>query len=115
MAKWQVRPAGGISRKGRWQPPSHLVLVTLTGGMDLDFTEAELPSGTITVTKVSLTGGVTVTVPSHLRVEASCAALAGGVREDEPPPGPRMDKDATVLRIRAFGLAGGVRVKRAGT
>jgi hypothetical protein len=106
---WYVRLLGGIKRRGRWPMPSKLVLVTPLGGADLDFGEAELPAGTTPVlTKVSLVGGVSLLVPPEMEVQVEGFRLFGGVHI-EPGAGP----SGTVLRVREYGLAGGVRVRRA--
>jgi hypothetical protein len=60
------------------------------------------------VTKVSLVGGVSAVVPPGVRVEVSGLSPVGGrdVERDASTPA-----DAPVLRIRAFGLVGGVKVR----
>jgi hypothetical protein len=73
-----------------------------------DLTGADVPPGGAEITKVSLVGGASVVVPPDVRVEVSGFSLVGGrdverVRE--------VPADAPVLRIRAFGLTGGVRVR----
>jgi hypothetical protein len=66
----------------------------------------------VPLTKVSLVGGTKVTVPPGIRVEASGFSLIGGtmiVAGPEPGPG------APTVRVRAFALVGGVRIRRSGT
>lgn len=105
--QWHVTPLGGMKQTGRWRPRGRIVMVTLIGGVDLDMREAEFSTPEVTVTKVSLIGGVQLTLPPGVRAEVSGFSLLGGRRvelSDEGGP------DATVVRLRAFGLVGGVRV-----
>jgi len=78
--------------------------IAVIGGMDLDLGDAR----ETTITKVSLVGGVKAVVPANVRVEVSGFTLIGG-KDIERPAG--LPADAPVVRIRAFGLVGGVRVR----
>jgi hypothetical protein len=95
-----------MRRRGTWRVPPKTVAVTLIGGADLDLRHAELEAPVATVTKVSLIGGVHVTVPPGVRVEVSGFSLIGGKRIEDAPASP----GAPTLRINAWGLIGGVRV-----
>jgi hypothetical protein len=101
---------GGRRLEGRFAPGPTLTHVALIGGVSLDLRDAELPPGGLTVTKVSAVGGVDVVVPRGVQVEVRGFSLIGGKdveREAGVAPG------APVVRIRAFGLVGGVRVRLA--
>ena len=103
-----VTPMGGLRRSGPLALRARTTLITLIGGLDLDLTGADVPPGGAEITKVSLVGGASVVVPPDVRVEVSGFSLVGGrdverVRE--------VPADAPVLRIRAFGLIGGVPVR----
>jgi hypothetical protein len=104
---WQVSPIGGMARKGSWQVPERTVGVSLIGGADLDFSDAEFAAPEVTITRWSLIGGIDARVPTGVRVEVSGFSLLGGhrVRLPEPTPG------APVLRLRLFSILGGVSVK----
>jgi hypothetical protein len=105
--EWHVTPIGGMRREGAWRMPASTVAVTLIGGAKLDLRDAELAAPVVTVTKVSLIGGMRVTVPPGVRVEVSGFSLIGGKRVSDTtaPAG------APTLRIRGFGLIGGIRVR----
>ena len=108
---WHVSPIGGLNVFGPWRMGRHVIVVTLVGGARLDLSQAELAAPEITLTKVSLVGGVRVRVPSGIRVEASGLTLVGGTRvEGAPDPGP----GAPTIHIRAFSLVGGIRIRRDG-
>ena len=88
-----------------------VIVVSLIGGADPDLSQAQLAAPQVTVTKVSLLGGVSVGVPPGIRVDASGFSLIGGTGVDAgPEPGP----GAPAVRIRAFSLLGGTRIYRGG-
>jgi len=108
---WHISPVGGLNVFGPWRMGRHVILATLVGGARLDLSQAELAAPEVTLTKVSLVGGVRVRVPSGIRVEASGLSLVGGTRvEGAPDPGP----GAPTIHIRAFSLVGGIRIRRDG-
>jgi hypothetical protein len=97
---------GGVERRGRWSPGGRVVHVAVIGGADLDFTEAELPAE-VTLTAVSVIGGVHLKIPPGVRVEAS--GLSIGLIGSESF-GPDRAQATAIIRVRRFGLLGGVRV-----
>ena len=109
---WHVSPIGGLKIRGPWRMDRHVIVASLVGGAQLDLSQAQLAAPEVTLTKVSLVGGTKVTVPPGIRVEASGFSLIGGTRIDAgPEPGP----GAPTVRIRAFALVGGIRIRRSGT
>jgi len=108
---WHVSPVGGLNVFGPWRMGRHVIVVSIVGGARLDLSQAELAAPEVTLTKVSLVGGVRVRVPNGIRVEASGLSLIGGTRaEGAPDPGP----GAPTIHIRAFSLVGGIRIRRDG-
>jgi hypothetical protein len=107
--QWHLSPIGGLFRRGGTLD-RHTVSVSLVGGADLDLREARLAAREVTLTRVSLVGGVDVTVPRGVRVRVSGFSLLGGRRIaiEEPP-----DLAAPTLHVRAFALIGGVKVRAA--
>jgi hypothetical protein len=112
--EWHVAPVGGLRRHGRWHMDRHLVSLTVVGGTNLDLRDAELAAPEVTLTKVSLFGGVTVCVPRGVRVVLEGgsllrgAGLFGGHDADDCE---HLAPDAPTLRVRAFSLFGGVTVQ----
>jgi Domain of unknown function (DUF1707)/Cell wall-active antibiotics response 4TMS YvqF len=106
---WIIAVMGGAARKGRWRPPRRTNVITLMGGAELDLREAEL-AGDVTITAVTVMGGIGITVPEGVSVELSGFALMGanGAPHDKLPPPP----GAPVVRVRAFALMGGVGIER---
>lgn len=105
---WHLRLLGGMERAGHWQVPADTVAVSLVGGVDLDLTDAEIGTPEVTVTKVSLVGGVRMVVPRQMNVVVTGFNLVGGTHVE---PGVSAD-GAPTLRINAFGIFGGVDVQR---
>jgi hypothetical protein len=107
--RWHVSPIGGLSWRGGTLDRK-TVSVSLIGGADLDLRAARLAGPEVTLTKVSLIGGVDIRVPRGVRVEVSGFSLLGGRRIaiDDPP-----DAGAPTLHVRAYSLIGGVQVRGA--
>jgi hypothetical protein len=108
-AKWHVSPIGGLTVRGPWRMDRHVVVASIIGGADLDLSQAELAAPEVTLTQVSILGGVRITVPPGVRVDRSGFNLIGGTRiGGGPEPGP----GAPTIHIRAFSLLGGVEIDR---
>lgn len=101
----------GASRKGRWHAEPQMDIVTVFGGVELDFRDAVLPGKEITLNAVVVFGGLEITVPPEMRVIDSGSAILGGrditgdTTESEQP-------DAPILRITGPCVFGGVDVRR---
>ena len=79
--------------------------MTLIGGMALDLSQADLPPEGLTLTKVSVIGGVRLVVPEGVTVRVRRFLLIGGTKGLAPAgAGP-------TLTVRSFGLVGGVDVR----
>jgi len=108
---WHIAPIGGLSVSGPWRMERSVIVVSLIGGADLDLSQAQLAAPEVTLTKVSLLGGVSITVPPGIWVDAPGFSLLGGTSADAgPEPGP----GAPTVHIRAFSLLGGTRIYRGG-
>jgi hypothetical protein len=106
---WHVSPIGGLSVSGPWRMGRHVVVISVIGGADLDLSQAELAARDVTLTKVSIIGGVHARIPHGIRVDASGLSLLGGTSvEGAPDPGP----GAPTIHIRAFSIIGGIRIRR---
>ena len=80
---------------------------SLIGGADIDLTDVDIPDGAeLRITKLSLIGGVSLRVVPDVRVEVRGIRL-GGVRDEGPSVA-----GGPIVRIDAWGLIGGVNVRR---
>ena len=111
MTDWLLPVLGGVVRRGPWRVPERTVLLSLLGGVDLDLTEAELPPGGATFTRIGLLGGVTIQTSPRVRVETPVVLGLGGRREEAGAPA---DPEAPVFRLRSFCLLGGLSVRSTG-
>ncbi|WP_327667173.1 MULTISPECIES: hypothetical protein [unclassified Streptomyces] len=102
----KVSLLGGHRLKGETLHERTLT-ASLIGGADIDLTDVDIPDGAEPrITKLSLIGGVSLRVHPDVRVEVHGIRL-GGAQDDGPaePGGP-------TVRIDAWGLLGGVIVRR---
>lgn len=100
---------GGAERKGRWLVEPQLNVLTVFGGVELDFREAVLSQPEVTINVTCIMGGVSMKVPPGVRVVNSVSAIFGGVDvggTDEVQPG------APVIRLTGFVMMGGVSVEQ---
>jgi hypothetical protein len=107
------RPVAGVFsrelREGRWVVPEHLAVAAVFGEVTLDLRDALLQARRTTVLATVLGGTVQLIVPDGVAVETTGKAIltrtsgaGGGIPAPETP----------VIEIRAFGLAGRVKVVR---
>jgi hypothetical protein len=106
---WMVSIIGGLVRKGRWRVPARMISVSLIGGVDMDMREAQLTAPTVELVKVSVIGGVSLTVPRGVRVRVEGFTAIGGrdIKVDESA----VHAGAPTVVVRAYCLIGGVAVK----
>jgi hypothetical protein len=104
-----VRIIGSYARNGAWSVPSDLSIVTGIGSIDLDMSAAIFTSTVTTLRLVSVLGGVTITVPRGVRVEAGGVQVLGGQDAKGVPEGP---SDGRTLVITGFRLVGGLTIIR---
>jgi len=107
-ATWYVNLLGGTKRRGPWRMPPDMRVVGPLGGANLDLSEAQM-SGPTVLTKISLIGGVSLLVPADMDVEVEGFALFGGVRIE---PSHRAGPATRSIKVRHYGLVGGVHVQR---
>lgn len=98
----------GIKRRSPWKPAKHNKIFTVMGGVDLDFTEVKLPSGTTTIEFFCIMGGLDIIVPEGIRVDLAGLPIMGGIENHITDP---EDPDCPVLKVRGIVLLGGVEVK----
>jgi hypothetical protein len=100
----------GVVRRGSWIVPARMRAVAVMGGVELDLREAVLTSPVTEIYAVAVMGGIVVTVPPNVRLEADGFAIMGGFEDQLEQPGAH-DPAAPVVRVRGFALMGGVEAK----
>jgi hypothetical protein len=79
------------------------------GGIDLDFTGAELAEGKATVELTAILGGMDVRVPRNWKVEVDGNAILGGV--DDEHKSEIKEDNPQKLYIRATAILGGIDIR----
>jgi hypothetical protein len=101
---------GGTRRAGKWSPPANMLAFAVMGAVELDFRDAVLEPGSVTVINCfAFWGGIDITVPPDVYVDTRGFALLGGFEQtgdawDEAPDG------APTIEVNGFALMGGVDV-----
>ena len=86
-------------------------IVTVFGGVELDFRDAVLPGREITLDAIVVFGGLEITVPPEMRVmDTGPRSLVAARSPGQPGVG--AGPDAPVLRIKGACVLGGVEVQR---
>ena len=89
--------------------PKKLRAVTVMGGTDLDFREAEFGPGVTEVKVTVVMGGITIIVPPHLQVECDGGGILGLFEGMEHSAGKR-DSGAPRLRITGVAVMGALEI-----
>ncbi|HXB50778.1 MAG TPA: DUF1707 domain-containing protein [Streptosporangiaceae bacterium] len=102
---------GGATRKGPWHAEPVIEVLTVFGGVELDFRDAILPGKEVILKATTVMGGVEVVVPPEMRVVDNGIAILGG-REVTGNPSEASSPDAPVLRVEGVCILGGIEIKR---
>ncbi len=98
----------GVERKGVWVASSKINAVAIMGGIELDFTGAQLTGMQTLINVVAIMGGVEITVPEGITVIVDGVGIMGAFVDNvHQTYGP----EQPVLRVRGLALMGGVEVK----
>lgn len=98
----------GVTRKGRWKPARNTKILSILGGAELDFSEAEFPPGITEIEVLCVLGGAEIVVPEGINVDCSGIPVLGGF---ENKAGEYYAENSPTLKIRGVALLGGVEVK----
>lgn len=99
---------GGSGRKGVWRPARSTNAVAFMGGVEIDYSEAEMPPGVTELNVFCVMGGIDIVVPEGMGVEVHALPIMGGV--DNRSDGIVSDS-APILKVRGFVLMGGIDIK----
>ena len=97
--------------KGAWKPGKKLTAISLFGGTDIDFQQAELEEPVTEVVCVSILGGIDIIVPPDLPVTVSGLSLLGGRDVKLSESGLEKQLSDKSLHINAIAILGGISIK----
>ncbi len=104
-----VAVMSGCERGGDWVVPRRHTAVAVMGGVELDLRTARFAAPEVEISCLAVMGGISLTVPHDMHVEANGFGLMGGF--DAKGAGVR--PGAQRVRVVGFALMGAVEVKRA--
>jgi hypothetical protein len=96
--------------KRAWKPGKKLTAISLFGGTDIDFQQAELEEPVTKVVCISILGGTNIIVPPGLPVTLSGLSLLGGREVKLSEPGPAEQPSDKSLHVNAIAILGGVSI-----
>lgn len=98
----------GVMRKGAWVAPTHINCIAVMGGVELDFSTAQLSGMETVINVTAIMGGVDITVPAGMTVKVHGVGIMGAFEDNAHQT---YGGDAPVLVVRGLALMGGVNVK----
>jgi hypothetical protein len=101
---------GGADRKGSWLVPRELKVWAILGGASIDLRDAKFAPGVTEIDVTAFMGGVEITVPRGVRVEALGAGVMGGFSANAGDA-TALDPSQPVVRVTGLAIMGGVDVK----
>ncbi|HLU60050.1 MAG TPA: DUF1707 domain-containing protein [Pseudonocardia sp.] len=101
---------GSVTRRGAWDVPAHLVVRTIVGTAELDFTEANIPHDVVDLELDVVGGSVELRLPAGARVDQD--GLQATLSEVENRLRGRADgQSGPLFRIRGSVRAGSVHIR----
>lgn len=99
----------GFERRGRWNVPRKLTLLTLWGGGVVDLRYADFTSTEVEVVACAIMGRQKIVVPPEVNVSVTGTKLMGGIEDVASGAG---TPGAPVITVRCFSFWGGVHIHR---
>jgi len=99
---------GGSNRSGHWKVPREMSTLTVCGGADIDFSDAEFTSEEVTIKVFCLFGGDNIYVPEGVNVVTKAFCIFGGI--DNKTVSVRSINGPTII-IEGIVLFGGIDIK----
>jgi Domain of unknown function (DUF1707) len=103
---------GGASRKGGWHAEPVIDVLSILGGVELDFRDAVLPGKEVLLRVTTVLGGVEVTVPPEMRVIDDGGMVILGGKDLVGASAESSGPDSPVLRVQGTCVLGGIDIKR---
>ena len=97
--------------KRPWRPGRKLWSITLLGGTEIDFQQAQMEDGVTEMVCITLLGGADIIVPPEMPVTLSGFSLLGGREMKLTEGGGGGLSSDKSLEVRAFAVLGGISIK----
>ncbi|MBI3742668.1 MAG: hypothetical protein HY261_00065 [Chloroflexi bacterium] len=96
--------------KSAWAPDKKISTLALFGGVYLDFRQAKIPPGGVSIRSCSLFGGTKLVAPKEVPVSVGGISIFGGKEVKRASLAAGQAAAADGLRISAYTLFGGFEV-----
>jgi predicted membrane protein len=103
---------GGIEQSLTTQHFTGGTVTVVFGGVELDFRQAALADGDVTLNLTAMFGGIEVRVPETWQVTVGGTAILGGVEDKTRTASPEKLASGSHLRIRTIAIFGGIEISR---
>ncbi|WP_448566640.1 DUF1707 domain-containing protein [Thalassotalea ganghwensis] len=103
-----VNVFGGSNRSGRWTAAREIRSVSIFGGADIDFTDAQFGEKKITLKVLCIFGGNNIYVPENVNVVSKAFCIFGGVDDKAATIA---DSNAPTIVIEGLVVFGGIDIK----
>ena len=99
---------GGSSRSGRWSVAKEISSLSIFGGADIDFTDAEFFHKDVSIKVLCIFGGDDIYIPPNVNVVSKVFCIFGGVNNKAPSIA---DRNAPTITLEGLVIFGGVDIK----
>lgn len=99
---------GGSNRSGRWTVAKQIKSVSIFGGANIDFTDAQFSHPEVRIKVFCLFGGDTIYVPENINVVSKAFCIFGGVDNTAPCIA---DRNSPTIIIEGCAIFGGINIK----
>jgi hypothetical protein len=99
---------GGSNRSGRWTVAKEIRSVSIFGGANIDFTDAQFSQPEVRMKVFCLFGGDNIYVPENVNVISKAFCVFGGVDNKAPCIA---NRNSPTIIIEGFAIFGGINIK----
>lgn len=94
---------GGSDRSGQWIVPKTIYSISIFGGSNIDFTDAQFSNPNVKLISISIFGGDNIYVPENINVVSKAFCIFGGIDNKAPSMGGRQAPKITIEGLMLFG------------
>ena len=105
---YDVNIFGGSNRSGQWSTAKEIRSITIFGGSNIDFSEADFCYPVVTMKVFCLFGGDDIYIPEEINVVSKVFCIFGGVDNIAPSI---VNRQAPTLVVEGLVIFGGIDIK----